>query len=217
MAVPSRLNGGHVVHADVLAHIRSLNRWCKVVILHHRLGRGSLFSKTKIKTMMSKKVIIILWLGIILSCNKNNCPDGYICQDDKCICPAGSFETYGVCRPLEENEYYGVTDKDCPCQDSIILKVTLWENGKFNRDLQRGNSWTRGVTPRDIINDTIISRGNNPILGLHCSAIGGGDFISIGGYCVISSDKKKITFYEPLVRLTSNWENPDTCKIVFHK
>lgn len=167
---------------------------------------------------MNKKAMIILWLAITLSCNKNNCPDGYVCQEDKCICPAGSFETYGVCRPLEENEYYGVTDKDCPCQDSIILKVTLWENGKFNFDTQRGFSWARGGVPRIIRNDSIFSSsgGSNPILGLHCRN-SDNEYITIGGFATIVGSKDSIRFYVPIAPLVSNWENPDTCTIIFHK
>jgi hypothetical protein len=179
---------------------------------------GFPFFLNKKKEKMNKKIIALAILAMLLSCNKNNCPDGYICQDDRCLCPDGSFETYGVCRPLQSNEYYGVTDQNCPCQDSIILRVTQWENGKFNFDTQRGNSWGRGYTPRIIRNDTIFNSegGDNPVLGIKCKNVAD-IYKTIGGFGVISKSKDTITFYSPIVILTSNWENPDTCKIVFHR
>jgi hypothetical protein len=168
---------------------------------------------------MNKNIIIIIWLGIILSCNKHKCPDGYECQDDKCVCPEGSFETYGICRQLEANEFYGVTDKHCPCQDSIILRVTLWNDDKFNFDIQRGTSWGRGIVPREIRNDTIFpfGGGNNSIIGFHCSNSSFDPYITLGGFATISETKDSLIFYVPITPLTSNWENPDTCIVVFHK
>lgn len=165
---------------------------------------------------MNKNIIIVIWLGILLSCNKNKCPDGYECQDDKCICPEGSFETYGVCRQLEANEFYGVTDENCPCQDSIILRVTVWNDDEFKFETQRGFSWGKGGgPPYSIRNDTIFPYTS--IMGLHCRDSGFDTYITIGGFATISKLKDTLTFYVPITPLVSNWENPDTCKIVFHK
>lgn len=164
---------------------------------------------------MNKKILIVVWLGI-LSCNKNKCPDGYFCQEDKCICPEGSFETYGVCRQLEDNEFYGVTDEHCPCQDSIIMRVTVWDNDKFKFETQRGFSWGKGGgPPYTIRNDTIFPY--TTIMGLHCRNTDVETYITLGGYGIISNSKDTLIFYVPIAPLISNWENPDTCKIVFHK
>lgn len=62
-------------------------------------------------------------LGLaIAGCKNNRCKEGYFCIDHECQCPPDRYEAYGVCRELEENEFYGVSS-DCPCQDTFFFKI----------------------------------------------------------------------------------------------
>jgi hypothetical protein len=165
---------------------------------------------------MKKEYILFPFFLLMICCKKNTCPDGYVGRNDQCICPEGSVETYGNCRPLEENEYYGVLDEKCPCQDSMILKVTLWENNKFSGAIQRGTSWSYGGgKPATIVNDTIFA--STSALRIDCPAPGGGNYHGIGGFVVLAPDKSTITFYQPITPLLSDWSKRDTCKAVFRK
>ena len=167
------------------------------------------------------KLILILCALLTLGCNRNRCPEGYQSEGDACVCPDGSFETRGNCRPLEANEYYGVSDSNCPCQDTMIMRVLVWNEQGFDWEVQRGTSWGRSTgTPRLIRNDTILPYPYNRVMGVNCDFSSAGSHITLGGFGIFSDSKDTLIFYLPVVPVVGpgSWENPkDTCRLVFHR
>ena len=74
----------------------------------------------------NKKLIVFLLLVLSLhtnGCKQVNCSEGYEAVDCECICPPGEkFESGGICKALETNEYYGYSE-DCECRDSAFFIV----------------------------------------------------------------------------------------------
>jgi len=58
-----------------------------------------------------------------------DCQNGFIEEDNACICPEGNVTAYDNCVELNENQYYGITD-GCPCNDTLIW--TLYEENNEN-------------------------------------------------------------------------------------
>lgn len=72
--------------------------------------------------MKIKYILFVFSLMAILSCTKNDeCPEGYVCVEDTCICPEENFEIPGhqMCRSLGDGEFFGVYD--CIFQDTFFV------------------------------------------------------------------------------------------------
>ena len=62
---------------------------------------------------------LIFSLSLISSCNKN-CEGNFEWNGEECVCPTPLFGGHGMCRELQENEYYGITQ--CNQQDTLFIR-----------------------------------------------------------------------------------------------
>jgi hypothetical protein len=85
---------------------------------------GGGFSTSTIYTMFLKSLLTALLFAtlMLLACRQNNCPDGFKCIDDTCVCPDDKFIGKGMCRDLRPNEYYATLDH-CACKDTIFFEI----------------------------------------------------------------------------------------------
>ena len=71
-----------------------------------------------------KVILYILSFAMLAlsSCKNADCPEGYDCIDDVCLCPDEKFELKGlsICKELEAGEYFGVSD--CLFTDTLFVK-----------------------------------------------------------------------------------------------
>jgi hypothetical protein len=75
----------------------------------------------KIKKMKNIIFFFAIALVLISSCKQVNCGPGYEVKDCTCYCePGEKFEARGICKVLEDNEYWGFSS-ECPCQDTTFF------------------------------------------------------------------------------------------------
>lgn len=87
-------------------------------------------------------ILMLTFISIFLlfSCNKHDCPEGYECIDDTCVCPDDKFEGLGMCKSLAENEYFGTVD--CIFQDTIFVTFLEREENRYKIQFDNNNSFT---------------------------------------------------------------------------
>lgn len=100
--------------------------------------------------MKIQLLLCLSCLFLLIACKKDDCPEGYECLDDTCICPDDKFEGHGMCRNLEAGEYYGLVD--CVIQDTIFLKFLEKDNNFYHiqldykdRIITKGLSYIEGA------------------------------------------------------------------------
>jgi hypothetical protein len=73
--------------------------------------------------MNYKLLTALLFSGLVLyACRQNNCPEGFECVDDTCMCPDDKFVGNGMCRELRPNEYYADLGH-CACKDTVFFEI----------------------------------------------------------------------------------------------
>lgn len=67
-------------------------------------------------------LVFLLGFFAFYSCKNSDCPEGYECVNDECICLDNKFELKGlsICKELEAGEYFGISD--CLFTDTLFIK-----------------------------------------------------------------------------------------------
>lgn len=96
------------------------------------------------KTILRPCLLLFAVSILLIACNRDKCPPGFICQDNTCVCPEGKFQANGQCRDLRPNEYYADLSA-CTCRDSIFFEILERTDGLLRIQFDLGWGFSQVV------------------------------------------------------------------------